>query len=42
LDEPIGIGYVATPYASEGSEILVDIRGRRVKAKVVKTPFIQK
>lgn len=40
LDEPVGIGYVATPYVAEGTEIMVDIRGRKVKAKVCKTPFV--
>lgn len=40
LDEPIGIGYVDKAFAAEGSEILVDIRGRKVKAKVCKTPFV--
>lgn len=39
LDEPIGIGYVDVAFAAEGTEILVDIRGRKVKAKVCKTPF---
>ncbi len=39
LDEPIGIGFVDRAYAAEGSEILVDIRGRKVKAQVCKTPF---
>lgn len=42
LDAPIGIGYVKTQDAEMGSEILVDIRGRNVKAQVCKTPFIQK
>jgi aminomethyltransferase len=42
LDEPIGIAYIAAPYSSEGSEFCVDIRGRKVKAQVVKTPFINK
>lgn len=42
LDEPIGIGYVSTPHASEGSEIYIDIRGRKVKAKVCKTPFVSR
>ncbi len=42
LDEPIGIAYIATQHATEGSEFFVDIRGRKVKAKVCKTPFIQK
>ena len=40
LDEPIGIGYVTMPHAAEGSEIYIDIRGRKVKAKVCKTPFV--
>lgn len=42
LNEPIGIAYIAAPYSSEGTEFYVDIRGRNVKAKVVKTPFVQK
>jgi aminomethyltransferase len=42
LDEPIGIAYIASQYATEGSEIFVDIRGRKVKSKVCKTPFISK
>jgi len=42
LDEPIGIAYVAIAHSDIGSEIFVDIRGKLVKAVVVKTPFIQK
>lgn len=42
LDEPIGIAYVETAHSAEGSEIFVDIRGKLVKAVVVKTPFIIK
>lgn len=42
LDEPIGIAYVETAYAAEGSEIFIDIRGKLTKAKVVKTPFVVK
>jgi aminomethyltransferase len=42
LDESIGIAYIATQYAGEGAEFFVDIRGRKVKAKVCKTPFVQK
>lgn len=41
LDEPIGIGYVATEFSPVGSEIFVEIRGRRVKAKVCKAPFVE-
>lgn len=40
LDEPIGIAYLATPYVAEGTEFTIDIRGRKVKAKVCKTPFV--
>lgn len=40
LDEPIGIGYVTSTEASIGNEFFVDIRGRKVLANVVKTPFI--
>jgi aminomethyltransferase len=42
LDEPIGIGYVDARHSAQGSTIFVDIRGRKVKAQVVPTPFIQK
>lgn len=42
LDESIGIAYIATQYSTEGSEFFVDIRGRKVKAKVCKTPFVNK
>lgn len=42
LDEPIGIAYVSVPYAADGSEILVDIRGKKVKAQVCPTPFVKK
>ncbi len=39
LDKNIGLGFVSIQYASLGTEIDVVIRGKRVKAKVVKTPF---
>jgi aminomethyltransferase len=42
LDEPIGIAYVSTAFAKEGTEFQLDIRGRKVKAIVCKTPFIVK
>lgn len=42
LDEPIGIAYIDLAYAKEGTEFQLDIRGRKVKAVVCKTPFIQK
>ncbi len=42
LDEPIGIAYVSSEFATEGSEVFVDIRGKLIKARVCKTPFIVK
>lgn len=42
LDEPIGIAFIETAFAKEGSEFQLDIRGRKVKAIVVKTPFVTK
>lgn len=40
LNEAIGIGYVDINLANEGTEIFVDIRGRKTKAQIVKTPFV--
>jgi aminomethyltransferase len=42
LDEAIGIAYLDTSFCKEGTEFAVDIRGRKVKAVVVKTPFVKK
>lgn len=42
LDAPIGIAYVATTQSAEGTDVLVDIRGRKVKARICKTPFIER
>jgi len=39
VKKAIGIGYVPTALASEGTPLEVDIRGRPVRAQVVKTPF---
>ena len=35
----IGMGYVQTELALPGTELYVDVRGRKLKAKVVKFPF---
>lgn len=40
LDEPIGIGYLTVNCSELGKEFYVDIRGRKVLAYVVKTPFV--
>ncbi len=41
VKKAIGIGYVPTALSAEGATFHVDIRGRAVAAKVVKTPFHQ-
>jgi aminomethyltransferase len=42
LKAPIGMAYVPTAHAAPGTEIEVEIRGRRVGARVTKFPFIKK
>lgn len=42
LDLPIGIGYVESHASAVGTEFFVDIRGKKIKAVVCKTPFIEK
>lgn len=39
LNKAIGIGYVQTSHNSIDSEIFIDVRGRLLKARVVKMPF---
>lgn len=39
LQKPIGLGYVNIDHSKVGSEIYIDIRGRKFLARVVKTPF---
>lgn len=40
LKKAIGLGYVPTESAAIGSEIFIDIRNQKIKAKVVKYPFL--
>jgi len=39
LQKAIGMGYVKPEFAKEGTEILIPVRDRNLKAKVVKIPF---
>jgi aminomethyltransferase len=39
LQKAIGMGYVNKELAKEGTEIFIDIRNNKIKAKVVKFPF---
>jgi len=40
LGKAIGLGYVSKDFTSTDSEIFIDIRGKLIKAKVVKLPFL--
>jgi len=42
LQKPIGMAYVPTAMAKEGSALWVDIRGKALKGVVVKLPFLSK
>ncbi len=42
LQKAIGMGYVETRFAAEGTEIFINIRDKALKAKVVKFPFYKK
>ncbi|MCB0793239.1 MAG: glycine cleavage system aminomethyltransferase GcvT [Flavobacteriales bacterium] len=39
LEQAIGMGYVPIELAETGAKILIDVRGRHLKAEVVKLPF---
>jgi len=42
VDGGIGIGYVEQKYAETGSDIVIDVRGRLVEAKIVDMPFYKR
>lgn len=42
LGQNIGVAYVNKEFAAEGAEFFVEIRGRKVKSQVVKTPFVSR
>ncbi len=42
LDADIGMGYVARRLAGPGSQVEIDVRGRRVTAEVVELPFYRR
>jgi aminomethyltransferase len=39
LQKAIGMGYVKNEFAREGTEIFINIRNNKIKAKIVKPPF---
>jgi aminomethyltransferase len=42
LQAPIAMAYVETPLAGDGTALEIDVRGRRIAARVVPMPFRQK
>ncbi|NQU06719.1 MAG: glycine cleavage system aminomethyltransferase GcvT [Calditrichaeota bacterium] len=42
LNKPIGLGYVDKPYHKFGTMIEIDLRGRRLQAEIVQTPFYKR
>ncbi len=42
LGKAIGMGYVKTSFAKEGTDIFIVIRDKKLRAKVVKMPFLKK
>lgn len=41
LNKGIGLGYVKTDYSKPETEVLIGVRNRRLKARVVKFPFVK-
>lgn len=41
LSQGIGMGYLKKEFSQPGAEVYVDVRGRKLKAEVVKLPFYQ-
>jgi len=42
LNKAIGMGYVPREMSKSGTEIYIEVRGKLLKAQVVKLPFLQK
>ena len=42
VKKAIGIGYVEVPFNKVGSEIFIEVRGKLLRAEVVKMPFYNK
>jgi len=42
LEAGIGMGYVKIEYDNESEEVTVDIRGKRLRAEIIKLPFYQR
>ncbi len=42
LDIAIGLGYVSIEHSNRGTDLMIDMRGREVPARVVKLPFYRR
>jgi aminomethyltransferase len=42
LQKAVGLGYVPTALAAPGAELAIDVRGRELRAKVVRLPFYRR
>jgi aminomethyltransferase len=42
LKKNIGMAYVPTEFANENQQIQIDVRGKPVGARIVKTPFYRR
>ncbi len=42
VKKAIGMGYVNVPFNKVGTEIFINVRGKLIKAVVVKMPFYKK
>ena len=42
LKKGVGMGYVESEFSKPGSHIFIEVRGRKLKAEVVKLPFYKK
>ena len=42
LEVPIGVGYVPSSLAAVNQVIAIEIRGKEIPARIVKTPFLER
>ena len=42
LKKSIGLAYVPAAMATMGTEVVIDVRGRRTRARIVKLPFYKR
>ena len=40
LNAPVAMGYVPMSFASAGTKVFAEVRGRRLPLNIVRTPFV--